>query len=203
MDQITQNTPEWFDLKRGKIGASHMADVLMKPTLAGYRNYQMKVALERMTGRTEATYSSYDMQQGIALEPVARECYMFETGYEVTQIAWVDHPTVPNAGASPDGLIEAENGLVEYKCVLPATHANFRLTEEIDRKYLLQMQWQMACKPNSLWNDFCSYCPAFPEHMQLKIIRVWRDDHKIDELQDAVVKFNRAVDQMVSDLEAS
>lgn len=203
MEKVIQGTEEWFNLKRGKISATHMADILMKPTQAGYNNYLMQLALERMTGRTEPTYTNFDMQNGIDLEPLARDCYEFETGRTIDLVAWVNHPTIPNAGCSPDGIIMAEDGGVEIKCPKPKTHAGYRLTEEIDRDYILQTQWQMACQPWQNWIDFVSYCPAFPEEKQLKIITVWRDDHKIDELQMAAVKFNRAVEQMVMDLEAS
>jgi putative phage-type endonuclease len=204
MEPIQQGTPQWFDLKRGKIGATHMADILMKPTMAGYRNYLVKLALERMTGRTEETFCSFDMKNGIEMEPAARSCYEFETGNTVEEIAWVDHPTIPMAGCSPDGIImvgDVIKGLAEFKCPKAATHLGYLLTEQIDRDYILQMQWQMACT-GAPWVDFESYQPSFPEHLQLKIIRVSRDDVQIKALEDAAVLFNRAVEQVITDLDA-
>lgn len=195
MESIEQGTPQWFDLKRGKISATHMADILMKPDNAGYRNYLAKLLLERVTGATEETYCSYDMQRGIELEESARACYSFETYNIVEQVAWVDHPTIKMAGCSPDGLIGLDGG-VEFKCPKAATHLNYIMTGKIDRDYMLQMQWQMACA-NRKWIDFASYHPAFPEDKQLKIIRVLRDEEKIAELEDAAIKFDMQVDLMM------
>lgn len=203
-DQV-QGTEEWFDAKRGKISATHMADILMKVTTAGYRNYRAKLLLERITGKTEETFCSFDMQRGIDLEPDARISYQFEAGNTVEQIMWVDHPTIADSGCSPDGLIKVDGaiaGLAEFKAPKSATHLDYILTEIIDRNYLLQMQWQMACT-GAQWVDFVSYHPDFPLDKQLKIIRVERDQDKINELESAAVKFNFAVQQMIDDLEAA
>lgn len=200
MDSIVQGTEEWFAIKRGKVSATHMADILMKSSTAGYRNYHAKLALERLTGTTEDTFCSFDMQRGIELEADARGCYAFETGNDVTQVAWVDHPTVPMAGCSPDGLV-GDIGLVEFKCPKQATHLfDYILAEKIDRDYILQMQWQLACYPGRKWVDFCSYHPAFPVDRQLKIIRVLRDEETIKSLEDAAVEFNSVVETTLAQL---
>ena len=201
MEKIIQGTPEWFDLKRGKISATHMADILMKESAAGYQNYLTAVALERITGKTADTYCGYDMQVGIEREGPARDLYSFESGEVVVEVPWVGHPYIDQTGASPDGLA-GKDGLVEIKSPKAATHKGYRLEEKIDRNYLLQMQWQMVCTGRQ-WCDFVSYCPDFPDDKQIKIIRVWRDDHKIDELEAAAIKFNWAVEQTVADILAS
>lgn len=203
MEGQVQGTEEWFDLKRGKISSTHMADILMKNTTAGYRNYMAKLVLERITGKTEETFCSYDMAIGIEREPDARACYAFETNHVVDQVAWIDHPTISMAGASPDGVIYAENGGIEIKSPKAATHLDYILTEKIDRNYVLQMQWAMSCQPKIRWINFVSYHPDFPLEMQLKIIRVERDDKQISELESAAVKFNLAVDRMIQDLKAA
>jgi putative phage-type endonuclease len=194
MDDIEQGTEQWLDAKRGYISATHMADILMKPSAAGYRNYRAKLLLERITGRTEETFCSFDMQRGIELEPDARVSYEFVTGNAVDQIAWVKHPIIVMAGCSPDGYV-GEDGCVEYKCPKIATHLDYIVEEKIDRNYILQMQWQMACSGRK-WADFVSYHPDFPIDKQLKIIRVDRDDEKIAELEAAAIEFNAAIDKM-------
>ena len=204
-DTGDQRTEEWLEERRGKISATHMSDILMKPDKAGYRNYLMKLALERLTGKSlESWYCNADMQRGIDLEPIARELYEFETGRIVEQLMWVDHPTIPMSGCSPDGSImggDAYEGGVETKCPKPATHADYLLTEEVDRGYRLQMLWQMECQ-GLQWIDFVSYCPEFPENLQLKVIRFNRDEEEIGKLKTAAVDFNRAVERMVEELRA-
>lgn len=199
-EEIAQGTSAWLDMKRGKISATHMADLLMKPTAAGYRNYRAKLVLELLTEKTEETFCSFDMQRGIDLEPDARISYEFQTGHTVDQVAWVDHPTIHRAGCSPDGLI-GDDGGVEYKCPKSSTHLDYLLTGDIDRNYMLQMQWQMECTGRK-WIDFVSYHPDFPIDKQLKIIRVERDDEKINELKAAAISFNIEVDRMQLELES-
>lgn len=197
-DNIEQGTPEWFAFKRGKISATHMADILMKPTSAGYRNYRAKLLLERVTDKTEETFCSFDMQRGIDLEPDARVSYEFTTGNTVDQVAWVGHPTIEMSGCSPDGLIGYDGG-AEYKCPKAATHLDYLLDGDIGRDYTLQIQWQLACTGRK-WIDFVSYHPDFPIDNQLKIIRVERDNEKIAELETAAVNFDIAVREMCRDL---
>ncbi len=41
-------------------------------------------------------------------------------GELVEQVGFIDHPSIPMAGASPDGLVA--EGLVEFKCPNTSTH---------------------------------------------------------------------------------
>lgn len=201
-----QRTEEWYADRRGKVTASKIADVLMAEKTAGHRNYLAQLAVERMTGVTEDTYCSYDMQRGIELEPDAILCYEFITGTKVEKVRFVDHPSVPMSGCSPDGLImgpqEFPEGLIEIKCPKAATHIDYMLTEKVDGKYIKQMQWQMACTGAS-WCDFISYNPIMPREKQIVRIRFYRDDETIRNMVDAVVVFNRKVEQMIADIEAA
>jgi hypothetical protein len=52
------------------------------------------------------------------------ERYSIKTGHLIEQIDFVDHPTIANAGASPDGLID-DDMIVEFKA--PETHNSFRV----------------------------------------------------------------------------
>jgi hypothetical protein len=73
-------------------------------------------------------------------EPNARAAYCFYRDAEVTEVAFVEHPTIPMSGASPDGLVGTD-GVVEIKCPLTATHLETLLGEPIPAKYMQQMQW--------------------------------------------------------------
>jgi hypothetical protein len=100
----------------------------------------------------------------------------------------VEHPTIANAGCSPDGLVGGD-GLIEIKCPNTATHLEILLTGKIDIEYIHQMQFQLSCTGRQ-WCDFVSYdrrlpdlCNADGEAMRLKIIRVPRDDKTIAKLE--------------------
>lgn len=204
MEEITQGTPEWFTLRLGKVTASKVADVMSKgkggAESAGVRNYRAALVCERLTGQREETYTNGAMQRGTDLEPLARECYEFLTGNTVDQVAFVDHPTIPMSGASPDGLI-GEDGLTEIKCPNSATHIDYLLNGVPPLTYVPQMAWQMACTGRK-WCDFVSYDPRLPEELQLFVVRLHRDDAMIAEMEQAVIAFNASVDRMIADLKA-
>lgn len=204
MEPIEQGTDEWKQLRLGKVTASRIADVMSKgkggAESAGVRNYRAQLVCERLTGQKEDSYINGAMQRGTELEPMARECYEFLQGVTVDQIAFVDHPTVPMSGASPDGLV-GEDGLVEIKCPNTATHIDYLLSNSAPSNYILQMLWQMACTGRK-WCDFVSYDPRLPEDLQMLVIRYHRADDEIQALEAAVISFNKSVDNMLTDLAA-
>jgi predicted phage-related endonuclease len=58
----------------------------------------------------------------------------------------------------------------------------------VPRKYLLQIQWQLACTGRN-WCDFVAYDPRLPEHLQLLVIRVPRDEEVIEQIAAEVGRF--------------
>lgn len=202
MSEIIQGTPEWLKLRLGKVTASRVADVMSKgkgsAESAGVRNYRAQLVCERLTGTVEETYTNSAMQRGVELEPIARECYEFVSGNTVEQVAFVDHPTIPMSGASPDGLI-GDDGLLEIKCPNTATHIEYLLCGEPPAAYTKQMTWQLACTGRK-WVDFVSYDPRLPEDLQLFVVRFRRDEGDIKEMEAAVIEFNASVDKMIEEL---
>lgn len=198
---IEQGSPEWFEQRRGKATASRIADVIAK-TKTGYstsrENYCVELALERITGNSQESYTNAAMQWGTDTEPLARAAYEAKTGSIVDEVAMIEHPTIAMSGASPDGLVD-EDGQVEIKCPNSATHARTLLNNKPDAKYITQMQWQMACTGRK-WCDFISFDPRFPDHLQLSVIRVERDDKMIAELEKEVTAFLAEVSETVEKL---
>ena len=142
---------------------------------------------ERLTGTVAESYSNAAMQWGTDTEPMARSAYQFYTDADVVQTGFVLHPTIADAGASPDGLV-GDEGLVEIKCPSTATHIDTLLSGTVPGKYLTQMLWQMACTGRQ-WCDLVSFDPRLPESMRLFVKRVERDDARIAELETEVVTF--------------
>ena len=202
MSEILQRTPEWFELRLGKVTASRIGDLMAK-TRSGYSasraNYMAELAIQRLTGTVGQGFTSPAMQWGTEQESNARNAYSFFTDNEVNEIAFVNHPTIEQAGASPDGMV-GDDGLVEIKCPNSATHLETLLTEKINNKYILQMQWQMACSGRK-WCDFVSFDPRFPERWKLFIKRVKRDDKLIAEITAEVKKFLSELDETMTQLE--
>jgi hypothetical protein len=56
-------------------------------------------------------------------------------------------------------------------------------------KYVTQIHWQFACRPERTWCDFVSFDPRLPSSMSLFIKKVPRDDKMVADLESAVVDF--------------
>ncbi|MBR7002085.1 MAG: YqaJ viral recombinase family protein [Neisseriaceae bacterium] len=201
--EVEQRTDEWQQVRCGKITASRMGAVMnvLKNGTAGAerRKYTAELVCERLTGNPTPHYENAAMQHGTELEPIARDAYWLETGNEVEEVGFIEHPSIPNCGASPDGLI-GDDGLIEIKAPETYTHIETLRTGEIKQDYIYQMQWQMECCSRK-WCDFVSFDNRLPEKLQIFIKRVYRDDALIDEMKNQVWAVNAAVDTALRDLE--
>ena len=190
MTEIEQRSEAWFQARLGKVTASAVADVLAKTKTgvsASRGNYLIKLAIQRVTGQIEESYTNDAMQWGIDNEDQARVAYEIASGKFVDQIGFVDHEIIDWFGCSPDGLVDTD-GLVEIKCPNSATHWEYFKTKEVPKKYFIQMQAQMSCTGRK-WCDFVSFDPRMPEKSQLLIIRVFRDNTFIDLMETEVMEF--------------
>jgi putative phage-type endonuclease len=198
---VEQGSPEWFAARLGKATASRVADIVAKTKTgwgASRANYAAQLVAERLTGETAKSYTNLAMEWGIENEADARAAYEFYTDADVTPVGFVEHPTIPMSGASPDGFVGSD-GLLEAKCPNTATHIDTLLGQAVPSKYILQMQWQMACTGRA-WADFESFDPRMPEAMRIFIQRINRDDKLIAELEGQVREFLAEVDAKVRTL---
>jgi len=194
-----QGTTEWLSERAGKVTASMISNVLMKPETAGYRDYQAQLVAEILTGKPQGSdYTNAAMQFGTETEPLARSAYEVHTGMTVTEVGLCQHPTISRSGASPDGLV-GEFGLIEIKCPKVATHLSYLIADAVPAGYKNQMMWQMACTGRQ-WCDFVSFRPDLPEHLQMFLIRFNRDPARIIVLETAVIAFLDTVDTMINQL---
>ena len=196
-----RENPAWWAARLGKVTASRVADVVAK-TKSGYsasrQNYMADLIVERLTGQKASNFSNAAMDWGVEQEPAARAAYSARTGELVEEAGFINHPTIAMSGASPDGFVG--EGCVEYKCPNTATHLEYLLAGKPPEKYVTQMQWQMACTGRAFC-DFVSFDPRLPEHLQMLIVRVPRDDNRIAELETEVRKFLAELDDKLQQLE--
>lgn len=195
---MDQRTDEWFASRLGKATASRIADIIAKTKTgpsASRENYAVQLVLERITQSKGESYSNAAMQWGTETEPLARQAYELKRGLFVDEIGFIDHPTIANSGASPDGLVGTD-GLLEIKCPNSATHMETLVTRKIPQKYIPQMTWQMACTGRN-WCDFVSFDPRFPEHLQIFIERIEYDPTYVRMLELEVTQFLDEVEKKV------
>ena len=198
---LIQGSEEWLRARLGKLTASRVADMMAK-TKTGYgasrKNYMAELVIQRLTQVIPETYTNAAMQWGTDHEPEARQLYGMINDVEVHEVGLVLHPTIRDAAASPDGLVE-DKGLVEIKCPNSATHIETLLTEKVPAKYALQMQFQLACTERD-WCDYVSYDPRMPTGMVMWTKRIERDDRVISDIDSEAKKFLDEVDQQVTEL---
>lgn len=187
---MEQRSPEWLQVRWGKITASRMADVIAK-TKSGYaasrKNYLAELVIERLTPppTEDDGYKNQAMQFGIDNEPVARLAYELETGYTVEEAFF--EQLDDDIGASPDGYV-TDDGLIEIKCPNTATHIDTLRSRKVPNQYFVQIQGQLLCTGRD-WCDFVSFDPRLPENAQLFIKRVKRDEAYIKDLLKELNKF--------------
>ena len=199
---VEQGTPEWHQLRLGKVTASRVADILAKTKTgpsASRGNYLIELALQRVTKAIEESYTNSAMEWGIQTEPQARVAYEVKTNNFVDQVAFIDHPTIANFGCSPDGLV-GSNGLIEIKCPNSATHWSYIKDNAPPNKYFIQMQAQMAVT-GAKWCDFVSFDPRMPERSQLLIVNVPRDPEFISSMEEEIKQFLSEVEVEVNLME--
>jgi putative phage-type endonuclease len=204
MAEIIQGSPEWHAIRVGKVTASRVADVCAKTKSgpsASRANYMAELIAERLTGTSAERFTNAAMAWGNEQEDAARQLYAFTKELEVETVGFVLHPAIEHSGASPDGLV-GDDGLVEFKCPLTATHIETFIGGAIPGKYQTQMLWQMACTGRA-WCDFVSFDPRLPVEMRLFVRRLHRDEARIAELEAEVQAFLAETEAKIEALHAA
>jgi putative phage-type endonuclease len=186
--EIAQGSADWLAARLGRVTASRMNDVCAAETTAAYQNYLWQLVAERLTGQQEETYVNNDMLRGTEKEPIARAAYEAHTGRFVTQTGLWLHPTIEWFGASPDGLLDDGEGLIEIKNPRTSTHLRYRSEGKPPTTYKRQMIAQLLCTGRK-YVDFVSFDDRLPENRQLFIARFEPKQAEVDELLDKTIRF--------------
>ena len=198
---IEQGSPEWHQMRCGKLTASRVADMLASiksGESASRKNLRTNLVIERLTKSKSESFTNSAMQWGTETEPQARAAYEIQTGNFVDQIAFVDHLTIANFGCSPDGLVVLD-GLIEIKCPNTATHIEYIESGKPPRKYVIQMMSQMSCTGRD-WCDFVSFDPRLPDGLNMLVVRVMRDAEMIEQIESEAIKFLAEVEEKYQEL---
>ena len=179
-----QGSDEWFAARLGKVSASNFGKVMAGGAGKTRKSYMMKLVAERLTGERQAGFSNENMENGIEREAEAREYYEALNRVTVEQVGFIE--LNDDVGASPDGLI-GDDGGIEIKCPLAATHIETILAKKVPTVYIPQIQGNMWVSERDYW-DFVSYHP-FVEGYHLWQMRVKRDEEYIKNLAAKVELF--------------
>jgi len=195
-----QRSPAWQQARLGRLTSSRASDmlaVIKSGEAAGRRNLRVQLALERITGQAQApTYQSAAMLQGIEREAEAAGLYEALTGTLLRSTGFLQHGSLM-VGASLDGHVGDFAGVVELKCPNAATHLEYLTTGVIPGDYRKQIVHQLYVS-GARWCDWLSYCPEFPIGLQVKLVRVERNDQEIASYALAAALFLKEVDAAVA-----
>ncbi|CAM6574167.1 YqaJ viral recombinase family protein [Escherichia coli] len=168
---VEQNGEEWDTLRLGKATASNFGLIMANDGKAfgePAKRYALQLALEQIKGcKSEFGFSNDHMERGHEQEPIARMLYEEMNFVDVDNGGFFDHETY---GDSPDGLV-GQDGLVEIKSVIAATHYSTLTRGSFDPAYRWQLVGHLDCSGRD-WVDFISYCSDFPDGKQLIVYRL-------------------------------
>lgn len=171
MSALVQQTEEWLEFRRNKIGASD-APVIMgiSPWCTPYQLWAQKIGLR------EGPEKSLAMQRGIDLEDSARDCFEIKTGiFVLPQV--VVHPQHEWMIASLDGMNIERSCIVEIKCAGKNDH-DLAVDATMPPKYFPQIQHQLAVTGLDM-----SYYFSFDGNDGV-VLEIYRDDDYIKKLID-------------------
>lgn len=187
-----QQTPEWKAARIGRVTSSSAAEMLSKgrngAEAAGKRNLRLRLALERVVGRSlEKDYTNRAIQQGNEREPDAFAAYEALTGRVLERTGFLRHNDLM-AGCSLDGSFDDFTGIVEIKS--PEHHAHLEALEsgKVPGDYLKQVQHALWVT-GAVWCDWLSFNPDFPANLQVKLVRVERDPQTLDAYEETLALF--------------
>lgn len=198
-----QGSPEWFLARLGKVTASRFGDVMTngrgKAASKTSQAYMMELIGEKLTGEFKQIVNAA-VSWGSDNEDKARQLYEWRTENLVSQVGLATIDTLPSVGASTDGLV-GDDGLLEIKCPFnSANHLQTIVEREVPSNYQWQVQGQMWVL-NKEWCDFVSYDPRMPETHCIAVVRVERDEDKIETLAQRVCLFLERMEELLESVD--
>jgi putative phage-type endonuclease len=198
-----QRDNEWFDSRLGRFTGSEIHKLMGKKGIGQTGNtYAFEKACEIVFGRSEEKITSFDMQRGIELEPVAFALFKEKMEYEFVKVEECGFfPYKEYGGASPDGLV-GDYAVLEIKCPRRNKFFNLMLNglEAIDEEYLWQMHMEMLCT-NSQVAYFFNYLVENGKQYHLEI-EVKRDEGMIMLMQERMLEALEIRNQYVEKLKS-
>jgi predicted phage-related endonuclease len=196
--ELEQRSDEWYEARRGLITASIMGQLVTPATLRTANNDKSRaihaeLAAERITGWSDNTYTSWDMQRGIDDEPIARDYYARHHA-PVTQVGFMVREFDGfKCGYSPDGLV-GDDGLIEVKCPRAKSAIPAVIADEAPAEYMAQLQAALLVSGRE-WVDFIPFVGGLPFYVK----RVYADPEWQHVITEAVTAAETAIAAIVTD----
>ncbi len=184
--EIEQTSPEWFELRKGKLTGSHATEIGANG--AGLKTYCKKIVLGLIRTNEPEPYTNRELDRGNELEPIGLTSYEFENNVKVDTVGFITNDEFLNCGVSPDGLV-GEDGGIEIKARNDEKHLSLILgeTKEIPKN---QIQMFLLISGRK-WCDFVSINPNFEKHLFVK--RIYPDEYYFEKLIIGIKRGNELI----------
>jgi len=183
-----QNSPAWFDARKGLATASSFKKILAKGEGKTRKSYMNQLAAEIITGEPMENFTTPAMARGHAMEDEARDYFSFLMDVEPVRVGFVRNG---RKGCSPDSLI-GPSDLLEIKTQRGDLLIETILKDDVPSEHKAQIQGQLWVAEREVCH-LLVYWPAMPPF--IKAVR--RDEKFISELSRAVSIFNEELDALV------
>jgi len=199
-DNIVQGTPEWDDIRCGKITGSKMNTLMQKGGVgddwgAGAVTYAYELAAERMLLRNEEPkFNLPQFQRGHEEEVLVKKKLLEEYWEPIQEVGFIQLNDY--FGVSPDGIVGGEI-LLECKSIeSPSKFLRFVDEEKIPNDHYAQMQAGMyAGNFQSAW--YVQYNGAMRSFHR---VIVARDETFVQDMAVRIANFNQYVDKLKMEL---
>ena len=205
--KVEQGTDEWDALRRARVTASRIGDVMAKPHTKRHKGYKREVTLE-LLGHTEVEESPEWFRHGREMEPRALSRYEFKHDVVMDHDVFLIHKDYDWMSVSPDGLTIVGDSYaegVEVKC--RKLYKEFRAARDrilkfkdvdmlkcIDPSYRFQVQAAMWLTGWDHW-WYVNYYEVKNNHghatgdWKLQRVPIPRDQNLIDQIELACMNF--------------
>lgn len=167
--EIPQGTPEWHELRNGKVSATDAYDLLHGKPIE-----EILFAKQNNSFR-----GNYYTRRGHILEDEAKSIYS-EIYEPLENFGFIENDKYPNAGFSPDGVTVSRTGLVECKAFNEKRH--LAVFKNLDAHILAQIQFQLFISEFD-WCDLVLYNPELSPEDAFLVRRVFPDQELFKKFQ--------------------
>jgi len=156
ISNLEQRSPEWFDLRTGKISGTRFSKVVSNSE----NNLVYDLANEIIDGfcLIDDGFINDAMQYGIDNEDLALELYSKQTGIKVQKVGAILSDFNDNHMGSPDGLNEKLGIVQEVKCTMNGAIHLKRINQGVESNHLPQIVNYFALSDEVKEVHFISYC---------------------------------------------
>lgn len=202
MELIEQRSPEWFNIRKGRITSSEIYKIMgegkskTESLSETAKTYLLEKVSEKLGGFKELAVGS-SLDWGTDLEDTARRIYQASTGNIASICSFIS--VSDHYGGSPDSIVDPD-GTVEIKCPynsvnhfkhgLIKTDADFKKTSP---NYYYQCISHMNVS-GAKWCDFVSFDPRVNVDYMMFIYRLHRNE---DEIKNMNEKIQLATEYMI------